>query len=161
MSNRVSYIPNRKVERMILDVASAYGYSGLVTTENDRNEHGAIIIDLIFVIYNILGSQIELNLTILQKNEWTYTLVPGKIPWHEVWASTCTIFVQLHKRSDIKLIVKVWIHKHVASDYLWITVPDVIFLPFPIGLSTVNRFAERGLEAFPWSIAFSIPISNQ
>ena len=68
-SNRVSYIPNRKVERMILDVASAYSYSGLVATENDRNEHGAIIIDLIFVIYNILASQIELNLTILQKNE--------------------------------------------------------------------------------------------
>lgn len=54
---------------MILDVTSAYGYSGLVTTKNDRNEHGAIIIDLIFVIYNILASQIELNLTILQKNE--------------------------------------------------------------------------------------------
>ena len=35
MLNRVLYIPNRKVEWMILDVASAYGYSGLVAAEND------------------------------------------------------------------------------------------------------------------------------
>ena len=120
---------------MVFNISCRNTDCHLVTYKDHTAVHGTLCGQVIF-IYLVL-SMSHKSLVILRteqaQNKRTHTLLPCKVPTYHILPSPLTLCISCNIQSSVKLRGKIRVIQQVTNNYIWVTIPDVIFLCLPWG----------------------------